>query len=146
MRRRIVLIGMGCSFVLLLCTMVALFLDGFYLPGKSCRPLNYPDGRRVATPSVVTTLDPMHQVVQFYDQQLAAQILPDDTMLRIAEGRWVRKKRGDDAYLYVCYGIDINRLTTETGCISVIAAGSQTHVTTELHRSEGGYTPCSGGS
>jgi hypothetical protein len=115
-----------------------LFWDGYYLPGKSCRPITYPDARRTTKTFFLVTSDPIDKVLQFYNQQLDAQ------PLYLADtGDWKQEQLSNTKYLFSCYGNDINLLTTESGCIYVSIEGSFTRIEGDLVRSEGSNIPCS---
>lgn len=136
-RRKTVAAGCGVMLILGLCVAAALFLDGFYLPGKRCRPVGYPDGKRTAKAFQSVTEADLADVLAFYDDALNVQPRPGDT------GRWTRQELAPDAFWYTCYGSDINRLSTETGCVTVRRQGQGT-VSIEglLLRSEGSNVQC----
>jgi hypothetical protein len=93
----------------LCCVLMYLFWDGYYLPGKSCRPITYPDARRTTKTFFLVTSDPIDKVLQFYNQQLDAQ------PLYLADtGDWKQEQLSNTKYLFSCYGNDINLLTTES--------------------------------
>jgi hypothetical protein len=112
-------------------------VDGYYLPFKPCRPITYPDGQITTEKFSHITTTPLDLVLSFYDQRLKAQ-----PVLEADVGEWRKEVLGDTKYLYVCYGVDINGLTTETGCIHVNKEEKGTHITTTLLRSEGGSMQC----
>ena len=136
-RRKTVAARCSVLLILGLCVTTALFLDGFYLPGKPCRPVQHPDGQRTASPFQSVTETDLADVLAFYDHALQVQPRPGDT------GLWTRQELGADAFLYTCYGVDINHLSTETGCITVRRQAEGT-VSIEglLLRSEGGNAQC----
>ncbi len=76
-------------------------------------------------------------VLVFYDNALNVQPWPGDT------GLWTRQELAPGAFWYTCYGTDINRLSTETGCITVRQQAQGT-VSIEglLLRSEGSNAQC----
>lgn len=88
------------------------------------------------------TRDPLNTVILFYDRHLGLRLVPDNMPLPGDEGEWIKKKLRESTYLYACYGVDINRLTTETGCIYVRSEGKDTRIDIVLIRAEGGYMPC----
>jgi hypothetical protein len=126
------LLGCGCLGVAFY-----VFVSGYYLPYKPCRPVTYPDGKRTTVEFYFTSTDSLTSVLQFYDQQLDVQPFPGDI------GQWRREKLADSRYLYSCYGVDINNTTTETGCIYIDSDGTNTYIRTELLRAEGANNPCS---
>ncbi len=139
MRRRrisIAVIG-GLLFLVTCCSLIILFFDGYYLPFKPCRPISYPDGSKMSKQFSYTVTVAMDTVLSFYDQRLGVQPLPADT------GQWRREELSDSRHLYSCYGVDINGLSTETGCIYVSKQGEGTHIEGMLLRSEGDNIPCS---
>lgn len=73
----------------------------------------------------------------FYSQHLGAQ-----PALLADKGEWRQEKLSNGTYLFSCYAADINRITTESGCIYVSADGSYTRIEGELNRSEGSNVPC----
>jgi hypothetical protein len=96
--------------------------------------MRQPEGER----RVQTTKDPLEEVLLFYDEELAA--------VRSHYGgrdlgQWQREDSEERVYYY-CYGRDINRVTTETGCIIVSGTTETTVVETIRYRSEGGSVPC----
>ena len=134
----------GLLIILVLsCSLGTLVLDGYYLPFKACRPIAYPSGTqlqiREGTTLTHITSDEIDVVTRFFDQQLlASQKKP----LGMDLGQWHREKLNRPDYSYVCYGNDINGLTTETGCITLRQTESGTEIESTLFRSEGSHTPC----
>jgi len=58
-------------------------------------------------------------------------------------GLWTRQELTPGAFLYTCYGSDINRLSTETGCITVRRqAQGMVSIEGQLLRSEGSNAQC----
>ena len=122
----------------LCCALIFLFLDGYYLPGKTCRPITYPDARVTTKAFSLVTSDPIDIVLQFYNQQLDAR------HLYLADSNdWKQEQLSDSKYLFSCYGNDINLLSTESGCIYVSIEGVYTRIEGDLARSEGSNVPCS---
>ena len=115
----------------------AVCLDGFYLPGKPCRPVRFPDGQRTANAFQYVVDADLADVLAFYDDALDVQPRPGDT------GLWTRQELAPGDFWYTCYGTDINRLSTETGCITVRRQAQGT-VSIEglLLRSEGNNVQC----
>ena len=136
-RGKTVAAGCGVLIILGLCVIIAVFLDGFYLPGKPCRPVRYPDGQRTTDAFQSVTEADLADVLVFYDNALNVQPWPGDT------GLWTRQELAPGAFWYTCYGTDINRLSTETGCITVRQQAQGT-VSIEglLLRSEGSNAQC----
>lgn len=119
------------------CCLVIIFLDGYYLPFKPCRPVSYPSGEIVIEKfSDITTTSP-DSILSFYDENLKPQ-----SPLEANVGQWSKELMGNSKYLYACYGVDINRLTTETGCIYISEEEEGTLIEAILFRSEGGNIPC----
>lgn len=137
-RNTIVMAGIAATLFLCLCCLLAgLFFEGSILPNKPCRPLTYPDGSRTTESRDYTVADPMENVLEYYDRQLSVgEVGSSDT------GQWSREDVSSSVVLYTCYGVDINRITTETGCIIVSQEASDTRIRTQLWRSEGAHTPC----
>ncbi len=137
MRRKTLAAGCGVLLILGLFVATAVFLDGFYLPGKPCRPVRYPDGQRTANAFQCVVNADLADVLAFYDNALDVQPRPGDT------GLWTRQELAPAVLLYTCYGSDINRLSTETGCITVRRQAQGT-VSIEglLLRSEGSNAQC----
>jgi hypothetical protein len=133
---------MGLTPICACCLAGFLWWDGYYLPNKPCRPIAYPagnlegigTGRRFA----YITSDSVDLVLAFYDTELKSHTGTDyaDT------GEWYRSRKENGTYLYRCYGVDINGLTTETGCIYVAPSVSGALIEGWLLRSEGGHVQC----
>jgi hypothetical protein len=138
--RRTVIVIVSVSvvmFLLVCCTLLGLFLDGYYLPGKPCRPFAYPNLVRTTNAFSITTQDSIETVLQFYDQNLNIKpIMEADT------GDWKIEELENSRFLYSCYSVDINGLTTESGCIYVTVEGLFTRIEGELNRSEGSNIQC----
>lgn len=128
---------MSGMILLVACGLIILFLEGSYLPSKVCRPITYPDGKVTTERFSLKTTDSIEAVLSFYDQQLNAQ-----PWLDAGTNQWGKEALGNSNYLYLCYGVDINRLTTETGCIYVSSRESGSTIEAVLFRSEGGYIQC----
>jgi hypothetical protein len=130
----------------LCCLAAGLWWDGYYLPYKPCRPVTYSPNTEVGSGEgmwfLESTSDSLNVVLANYDQRLKPHIVPDygDT------GQWSKEQLPDGRYLYSCFGVDINRLSTETGCIYVKGQATQTQIEGWLFRSEGGNWPCPKGN
>ena len=122
--------------ICLCCIAGGVWWDGYYLPDKPCRPVHYPEGTVETNNTSVITSDPIEVVLNYYDQRLSVKPYPAET------GVWSREKLSDSTVLYLCYGTDINRLSTETGCIYLQSSNGQTQIQTMLLRSEGGNDSC----
>lgn len=137
MRRKIILISLGCLLVVSCCFLFYIFWDGFYLPYKPCRPIKYPDKEVITSEANYTTPDPVESVLSFYDDTLQAQ-----SPLEAGVGDWGKEQLTESLYLYSCYGVDINRLTTETGCILISNQEEQNKIRALLYLGEGSNQPC----
>ena len=84
--------------------------------------------------------DAFDQVIRFYDQELPKLERAAET---IDFGQWQREYSEGGA-AYTCYGVDINMLTTETGCIYLSPELAATKIELLRFRSEGGNVPCPG--
>jgi hypothetical protein len=126
----------GLTFLVVCCSLAAFFVDGYYLPFKPCRPITYPEGRKTGQSFSYAATDTLDIVLSFYDQHLEVQPWPADT------GLWRREELEDSRYLYSCYSVDINGLSTETGCIYVSRQDQGTWIEGMLLRSEGDNLPC----
>jgi hypothetical protein len=87
---------------------------------------------------VQITTDPMEKVLLFYDEQLSqiqTHIFGNNL------GQWEKEEIGNRVHYY-CYGGDLNRATSETGCISIHKTAETTRIDIVRYRSEGGNTPC----
>lgn len=135
MRRSMLIFAFGVL-ALLICCLIVLFFEGYYLPFKPCRPITYPDGIKKGKQFSYTTTATLDVVLSFYDQHLDIQPWPAD------REQWRKEELGSSTYLYSCYAGDINGLTTETGCIYISNEGGSTLIETMLFRSEGGNIPC----
>lgn len=133
---RLIVILCGIGLLGFCCILACLTLDGYYLPNKPCRPLTYPNAQQTTAQFIHTTTNSIESVLQFYDEKLNVQQFPANT------GQWKREILSDGRYLYSCYGVDINLLTTETGCIYLKGETGSTAIETMLLRSEGSNTPC----
>jgi hypothetical protein len=123
-------------FLLGFCGLLSIFLEGFYLPFKPCRPKTYPDGTKTSQQFSQSSSDTLDKVLEFYDKNLDVKPWPADT------AQWRREQLGDFNYLYSCFAVDINKLTTETGCIYVSSIDTVVHIEGELMRSEGSNVAC----
>lgn len=123
--------------ILICCIAAGLFWDGYFLPGKPCRLLTYPNATRTAKPFSLVVPDPINTVLEYYDEHLDPHLAP------LADfNEWEVEKLSDASYLYSCYGSDLNLITGETGCIFVSVDGAYTKIVGEFYRSEGSNTPC----
>ena len=133
-----------CLFWMTCCALGAFWLDGYYLTYKTCRPIGYPsgevagqgEGKRFA----YTTADRSDAVIAFYDQRLKPYVGSYYADL----GEWSKSKLPGGNYRYACASVDINRLTTETGCIYVRPGVDGTYIEGWLIRGEGGEAQCPG--
>lgn len=123
--------------LLLICFgLLIIFLEGSYLPFKPCRPRTYPDGGKTNQQFSLSSPDSLSNVLSFYDETLDIKPWPADT------AQWRREQLGKSNYLYSCFAVDINKLTTETGCIYISNRDSVVHIEGKLLRSEGSNTAC----
>jgi hypothetical protein len=137
-RRNAIVVAVS-AVILSLCTCCiagGLWWDGYYLPYKPCRPLTYPDGKVVTEATSSTTLISIDTVEKYYDQRLAVK--PDQA----ETGHWRRRNVPNARVFYDCPATDINRLSTETGCIYLWSSDGKTYIQTLLLRSEGGNDQC----
>lgn len=118
------------------CSLAGIYWDGYYLPFKPCRPIIYPDGQSTGEQLSYSAKVPLDSVILFYDQRLNVRPYPADT------GQWRREQISQSKYLYSCFGVDINWLTAETGCIYVSGDIEITRIETRLLRGEGGSSAC----
>ena len=137
MKRPIVFITSTVLVLLICCIAAGLFWDGYFLPGKPCRLLTYPDATRTARPFSLVATETIDTVLEFYNEHLSAQ---PASLADLNE--WQVEKLSEGSYLYSCYGTDINLITTETGCIFVSFDDAYTKIVGEFYRSEGSNTPC----
>lgn len=119
-----------------ICALLLLFVDGTYLPNKPCRPITFPDGKRTNRAGTQVAEVPIQTVLSFYDAKLNAQTGSVDFR------EWSKELRKDGDYLYSCYAVDINLLTTETGCIWVSGSQESTQIKVAVLRGEGGSWSC----
>ena len=127
----------GLAIMLSICCLALVFYDGYFLPVKPCRPIAYPGTKRVTKDLSYTTKDAFETVSAFLDNHLKTKDAPGGDI-----GDWVKEKIGERNYLYSCYGVDINLLTSESGCIYVRDTGNTTQINILFYRSEGSETPC----
>jgi hypothetical protein len=138
MRDKLIVVGIVMvSLALLCCLPMGLFLEGSLLPNKPCRPMLYPNGERTTESRNYVVAEPIETVSNYYNRQLDARA-PGS----VDTGQWRREELSESTFLYSCRGVDINGLTTETGCIFVSREASSTRIKTQLWRSEGGHVPC----
>lgn len=134
----------GIILILLSCSLVYVFRDGYYLPNKPCRPILYPTGIEPkpteAQVNFYSTEDPINEVVQFYDQRLDA--IPARNLNDWIRSRWVRLKLGVANYVYECRSLDINRITSEQGCIYVNETDGGILIRTFFYRYEEETSSC----
>jgi hypothetical protein len=114
---------------------IYVYIDGFYLPNKPCRPVIYPGGQHTHEIMEYESADPVESVLAFYDQRLSVS---DDSEI----GTWWREQVNSTSWRYICAAPDINRSTTETGCIYIDKKQNTVLIRMMLLRSEGGYNPC----
>jgi hypothetical protein len=137
MRRPLQLVILAVFAVMACCGVGLVFWDGYYLPNKPCRPISFPEGRRLGGDSSVLSKDTLITVEAFYDKHLA----PKPTGVGDI-GDWRKDKLTAGGYRYWCFGNDINLLTTETGCIDIREVDAGTVIDYRLRRSEGASAPC----
>ena len=136
MRRRI-LIPISL-FLAACCCLTAIFWHGYYLPFKPCRPITYPEGQVITGEYSHTSSDSLESILSFYDQHLNAQ-----PALEADVGQWGKEILENSTYLYSCYGVDINGLTTETGCIYITTnEGKENRIKDALYWGEGAKQQC----
>lgn len=126
------------SFILLLICLglLIIFLEGSHLPVKPCRPRIYPGGVKTDQHFSLSSSDSLSTVLSFYDETLDIKTWPADT------AQWRKEQLRDLNYLYSCFAVDINKLTTETGCIYISSSDSVVHIEGKLIRSEGSNVAC----
>lgn len=135
-KRGTLLVSAATCVVVTMIVGLCLYIDGYYLPYKPCRPVIYPSGQIVPKNDVYTTTDTVKTVEAFYDQHLNAEGLPRQ------QGIWVKESLDESMYLYSCHAIDINRTTTETGCIYIRPESDSTYIETKILISEGSNYAC----
>lgn len=125
--------------VLLCPSLLYLFIDGYYLPFKPCRPMVYPSGEPMGKGRRDNLVgDSFVQVVAFYDQRL------QPTTQKNIIGHWRTTDRRPDIVAYACSAGDINGTTGEQGCMYLLPMAGGTRVITELNVYEGSTVPCQG--
>jgi hypothetical protein len=143
--RNLIVKLIGIILILLCCSLVYIFWDGYYLPNKPCRPILYPTGIEPrpseGQSNFYSTEDSVSEVVQFYDQRLDA--IPTLNSDDWVGSRWIRLKLGAASYVYECRSLDINRITKEQGCIYVNETNDGTLVETLFYRYEEETSSCS---
>lgn len=137
MRHSILIIVTIIGSFMLCCISVALFWDGYYLPNKPCRPITYPNAKTTTESFSILTQDSLESVLEFYSQNLRTKsIYIADT------GDWTMEELSTNKYLFSCYAPDMNRITTESGCVYVSFEKTYTRIEGNLTRSEGSNVPC----
>ena len=122
--------------ILLICGAGAVFWDGYWLPGKPCRPIRYPTGETLTTRESIDTPHTFEDVMSFYESRLLIGQPGSQSKL------WQKELLSKSTTRYSCYEADINGLTAETGCIIVNQVASGTRIVTLLLRGEGSSLPC----
>jgi hypothetical protein len=136
--RRTALVAVPSATTLCVCTCWfagVIWWDGYYLPYKPCRPVEYPDGKVIAQDQHIGVSVPIAAVTGYYDRRLNVRVNAED-------GQWNKENLKDARILYWCVAADINRLSAETGCIYLSSAAGKTEIQTMLLRGEGGEWPC----
>lgn len=123
--------------LVLCCISVAIFWDGYYLPMKTCRPITYPEGQRITRTFSVNTQDSTEMVLEFYTNKLNA-----NSASTVEKGKWRMQLLEEDQYLFSCYANDINRITTESGCVYISSEKERTYIVGKFYRSEGSNVQC----
>lgn len=137
MRKRTLTIIVGLIVTLGFGLAATIYLDGFFLPNKPCRLVKYPNTQRTAQPFEYVVTMEIGDILAFYDESLPVKLWPANT------GLWSRQELSPTAFLYACYGTDINHLSTETGCIYIRQrTEGSVEVTGMLLRSEGSNAQC----
>jgi len=126
--------GLGIPFVC--CLLTLLFLDGYYLPYKPCRPITYPDAKKTNAEFSHALNVSIDSVLPFFDHHLDIRTAP------VERGQWQREEVTNSKYVYSCISVDINGLTGETGCIYVVKDEQNTRIHSKLLRWEGGSITC----
>lgn len=117
--------------------MTAIYLDGFFLPNKPCRPIKYPNMQRASQSFEYVVVKEIGDVLTFYDESLQVAPWPANA------GLWSRQALSSTEFLYTCYAFDINHFSTETGCIYIKQeAQGEVAITGLLLRSEGSNAQC----
>jgi len=126
--------------ILGVCGAGAVYWDGYWLPGKPCRPIRYPTGETIGEtltdPESVDTPHPFEEVTRFYESRLPIGQPGSQTK------PWERELVSKSMIRYSCYAADINGMTAETGCITVNKVSAGTRIVTMLLRGEGASPPC----
>ena len=118
----------------------SLFVDGYYLPFKPCRPLVYDTNLSSGQgSSTFVTSDKMVNVINFYDQHLK-----QGSVSSFENGVWRKTDNTADLVAYSCSSVDVNMITAETGCIYIIKEINGVRIVSELTRNEGSSVPCQG--
>lgn len=135
------IVGTGTLVILLFCGLYGLFWDGYYLPNKPCRPIEYPTAERInPKPGEVyeyLTDNEAEDVIDFFDDELNATVLSEKASLEIRESAsWMRKKIDARTYVYQCIASDINGSTAEQSCLYVKEVEQGTLIETVLWRFE----------
>jgi hypothetical protein len=110
-----------------------------YLPNKPCRPITYPEGKRTGREGreISYTPDSLDKVFKFYTERLkATEVVPE-----ASDGTWWLERRSQQL-VFACMAVDINLLTTETGCVYLSEESSKTKIEIQFLRSEGANWYC----
>jgi hypothetical protein len=132
----VVVLSAAVLSVCVCCVAGMVWWNGYYLPYKSCRPVAYPNGSVVTQDTRSTVSEPIDVVIKYYDQRLSVRSNSAEF------GQWTKEILPESRILYSCAAVDINRLSTETGCIYIQSVGGSTEIQTKLLRGEGGEWPC----
>ena len=136
--RKPFLIGGGSVLIILLCCgLVFLFIDGYYLPYKPCRPLKFPSLEKRPLPKwgetyQYRTNQSLDEIVELFDQKLRPLVLSEEQSLGIGISAWKRKQIKEGTYVYQCISADINDITLEQGCMYIKESPEGTLIQTRL--------------
>ena len=134
--------------VMLLCCGLALYYDGYFLPYKPCRPLEFPSlkvrpfPRQLEIYEYRTNLS-VDEVTALIDNKIDPIVLSEEQYLNVvASGVWKRKQQADGTQVYQCISGDINGITIEQGCMYIREASEGTLIQTDLSSFETSTFPC----
>lgn len=118
------IVGGGAILLLFCCGLFLLFFDGYYLPYKPCRPLEFPSLEKISFPKrskiyEYRTNQPIDEVVELFDNRLHPLVLSREQPLGVGVSDWKRKQLNSKIQVYQCISADINGSTLEQGCLYI---------------------------
>lgn len=133
--------------LLLCCGQYLIFFDGYYLPHKPCRPLEFPSLEKISFPKrgeiyEYRTDQSIDEVVEIFDERLEPVVLLQDHSLGVAVSDWKRKSLDSRTEVYQCISEDINGIGFEQGCLHIRETSQETLIQMKFGSFETSTFPC----